>query len=86
MDYFSEGQTMTPINLGTIGVCDKTMRQTLLDLLKTRYVTPLDALTEAGCLSLSQRCGEFRKAGIKVLDKWVDLDNGKRVKAYTVVG
>lgn len=76
---------MKPIPLGTIGAYDKTMRQTLLDLLKTRYITPLDALTEAGCLSLSQRCGEFKRAGIQVLDKWVDLDNGKRVKAYMVV-
>ena len=69
-----------------MNACDQTtMQQKLLELLKTRYITPLDALTLAGCLSLSQRCGEFRRAGITVLDKWVDLDNGKRVKAYTVV-
>jgi len=61
------------------------MRKALLSLLKTRYITPLDALQHAGCLSLSQRCGEFRKAGVKVADKWVRLDNGKRVKAYKVV-
>jgi len=59
-----------------------TMSDRLLTLLKRRWVTPLDALHLASCLSLSQRCGEFRRAGMKVLDKWVQLDGGKRVKAY----
>lgn len=69
-----------------MNACNQTtMHEKLLELLKTRYITPLDALKEAGCLSLSQRCGEFRRAGINVLDKWVHLDNGKKVKAYTVV-
>ncbi len=63
-----------------------TMHKRLLGLLKTRYITPLDALKHAGCLSLSQRCGDFRRAGVKVIDKWVRLANGKRVKAYKVVG
>lgn len=65
---------------------EATMHKRLLSLLKTRYITPLDALKHAGCLSLSQRCGEFRKAGVKVTDKWVRLGSGKRVKAYKVIG
>lgn len=69
---------MTPSN--------NTMHKRLLRLLKARYITPLDALRHVGCLSLSQRCGELRKAGVKVADKWVKLGNGKRVKAYKVVG
>ena len=60
----------------------QTMHDKLLRLLKQRYITPLDALKHAGCMSLSQRCGEFRRQGLKVQDKWVNLDGGKRVKAY----
>ncbi len=64
----------------------QTMQQTLLELLKTRYITPLDALQHAGCLSLSQRCGEFARSGFKVDKRPVDLPNGKRVMSYKVVG
>jgi hypothetical protein len=59
-----------------------TMSDKLLHLLKQRYITPLDALKHAGCLSLSQRCGEYRRRGLKVQDKWVELGGGKRCKAY----
>ena len=62
-----------------------TMHQELLELLKTQWVTPVDALQKAHCFSLSQRCGEFRRAGVNVLDKWVKTDSGKKVKAYKVV-
>jgi hypothetical protein len=58
------------------------MKEKLVKLMRRRWVTPLDALQHAGCLSLSQRCGEMRRAGMAVMDKWVDLDSGKRVKAY----
>lgn len=68
---------MTPSN--------QTMQQKLLELLKTRYITPLDALTEAGCLSLSQRAGEFARAGHTVLKQRVELPNGKHVMSYKVV-
>jgi hypothetical protein len=60
----------------------KTMHDRLLQILRKRYITPLDALREAGCLSLSQRCSEFRRAGLRIEDKWVELRGGKRVKAY----
>lgn len=62
------------------------MRQALLRLLKTRYITPLDALKHAGCLSLSQRCGDLVRSGHKVQKRWVRLGNGKRVMSYKVVG
>lgn len=62
----------------------ETMEAALLRLLKRRFVTPLDALAEVGCLSLSQRCGEFARGGINIVKKWVDLPNGKRVRAYKV--
>lgn len=62
-----------------------TMEHRLLKLLKRKWVTPLDALREVGCLSLSQRCGELRReAGVQIKDKWVELDGGKRIKAYRV--
>lgn len=62
------------------------MRSKLLKVLRRGWTTPLEALEKANCLSLSQRCGQFRREGLTVLDKWVDLANGKRVKAYRVVG
>jgi hypothetical protein len=62
-----------------------TMQQTLVELLKRKWLTPISALNEARCLSLSQRCGELRRAGERVVDKWVITDSGKRVKAYRIV-
>jgi hypothetical protein len=62
----------------------KTMRQHLIALLCKQWLTPLDALNKAGCLSLSQRCGELRREGFRVTDKWVTTPTGKRVKAYRI--
>lgn len=61
-----------------------TMQDKLLKLLKTRWVTPVDALNKAQCFSLSQRCGGFARAGYKFKKKWVRLENGKRVMSYRV--
>ena len=47
---------------------------------------PSHAVAECGILSLSQRCGEFRRAGHTVADKWVTLGNGKRIKSYRIQG
>ena len=63
-----------------------TMKVKLVRLLHARWVTPLVALQMVGCLSLSQRCGEMRRDGVIVLDKWSELPNGKRVKAYRIFG
>ena len=75
----------------------ETMTLQLLRLLRKQWLTPLDALRLVGCLSLSQRCGEFRhmhrwklrgpdgKRMPAILDKWVKLDNGKRVKSYRAI-
>ena len=52
----------------------------LRSLLWGRWITPLDALREIGCLSLSQRVGELRREGLSILDVWVKTR--KRVKAY----
>ena len=61
-----------------------TMKSELVKLLNRKWTTPLDALQMVGCLSLSQRCGELRRDGVLVLDKWQALPNGKRVKAYRI--
>jgi hypothetical protein len=58
------------------------MCEKLMKLLKRKWVTPLVALNEAQCLSLAQRVSQWRAEGMQIVDKWVDLDSGKRVKAY----
>jgi len=60
------------------------MKDRLVALLRRQWTSPVDALNEAGCFSLSQRCGELRRAGVSVDSKWLDLPNGKRVKCYRI--
>lgn len=60
------------------------MKEDLIKLLRRQWVTPAIALHKVGCMSLSQRCGEFRKSGIKVVSQWVKA-NGKRFKKYTIL-
>jgi hypothetical protein len=81
-----------------------TMKQDLMARLLKGWTTPVDALNDCNCFSLSQRCGEFRrecemhyrtvtqasrsmqpKRPPYIIDKWVDLPNGKRVKAYRAI-
>lgn len=60
------------------------MTDRLIGHLRMKWLTPMDAFFAVGCLSLSQRCGELRRAGVNVTDKWVRLPSGKRVKAYRI--
>lgn len=62
-----------------------TMKPALIKLLTRKWVTPLIALNEVNCLSLSQRCGELRRTGVNVASRWVETATGKRVKAYKIV-
>ena len=77
-----------------------TMKADLMARLLKGWTTPVDALRDCNCFSLSQRCGEFRKEyehdfnvimnppskrAPYIIDKWVDLPNGKRVKAYRAI-
>lgn len=58
------------------------------DLYRTlckRWLTPLEAVEACGIFSLSQRCGEFRRQGHTVIDEWVTLPSGSRVKKYRIV-
>lgn len=61
-----------------------TMKETLFRLLRRQWITPLEALEQAQCMSLSQRCSEFSRDGHRVLKRWVTLPSGKRVKMYRI--
>ena len=60
------------------------MKRDLLSLLARKWVTPLVALHECGCLSLAQRVSEWRASGLDIADKW-EAANGKRFKAYKLI-
>lgn len=62
----------------------QTMIQDLEATLRNRWLSPLDALRYCRCMSLSQRCGELRRRGVNVLDRWTEA-NGKRFKEYRIV-
>ena len=62
-----------------------TKKAALLSLLRKRWLTPLESVQLVGIFSLSQRCGEFRREGLCVVDKWVTTYGGSRVKAYRIV-
>ena len=47
-----------------------------------REVTGLSALNNFGCMRLSARILDLKEAGYPVVDRWIDLPSGKRVKAY----
>lgn len=65
---------------------DATKKAALLEALRQRWLTPLEAAQTVGLFSLSQRVGELRRSGVVVQDKWVETDSGSRVKAYKIVG
>lgn len=48
-------------------------------LSKGKWVSPLDALREAGTMKLATRVGELRAQGYLILDKWHD---SKEYKLY----
>ena len=60
-----------------------TKKQHLLNMLSQRWMTPHDALRICGLFSLSQRCGELRREGHKVLSHRVP---GASYHAYRVIG
>lgn len=60
------------------------MRHKLTSLLRQQWVSPVEALQKAGCMSLSQRCGDFRREGMNVISEWAEA-NGKRFKRYRIV-
>jgi hypothetical protein len=56
----------------------------LKKIMAKRWVTAIESARLGGPHALSQRCGQLKKAGYKVRDKWVTTQGGSRVKAYTL--
>lgn len=54
-------------------------------MLRRGWVTAMQCAQAGGCLSLSQRVSELRRAGFTVLDKWVTTQGGARIKAYRML-
>lgn len=54
-------------------------------MLSSGWLTALGSAQMGGCLSLSQRVGEWRRGGHNIVDKWVTTGEGARVKAYRLV-
>jgi hypothetical protein len=59
----------------------ESMESRLLRLLRRKWVSPLEALRDVGCMSLAQRVSEWRREGMHITDRWVEA-NGKRFKSY----
>ncbi|HQT82477.1 MAG TPA: helix-turn-helix domain-containing protein [Ferrovaceae bacterium] len=57
-------------------------QQMILQALKRRWLSPLDALKECGTMKLSTRVGELRAKGYVINDKW---SKDKRFKMYKLV-
>lgn len=45
-------------------------------------ITTMDAIDLFKCTRLARVIGDLKGDGYPVLDRWVDLPSGKRVKAY----
>ena len=54
-------------------------------LLKRGWLTAMECAQRGGVWSLSQRVSELRRDGSLVIDKWVDLPSGARIKAYKLI-
>jgi len=58
------------------------MKEILIDLLKGRKLTAMDALKRYQCFRLASRIKEIRQLGFDVITERVTLANGKRVAKY----
>lgn len=64
----------------------KTSRtETSIRLMRRMWLTSFESASRGGAQALGQRCGELRRAGVCVLDKWVKSPAGANVKAYRIV-
>jgi hypothetical protein len=62
-----------------------TKKAKLLKLMQRQWVSPIKALQDVGILSLSQRVGEFKRAGVNVQTRWARSAAGARFCEYRVV-
>lgn len=60
----------------------------ILDMMKRGWVTPLDALREAGCFRLQARVFDLVTAGYEVERGWYEYESqygSKKVRKYRIV-
>jgi len=57
-------------------------RDKIIQCLKTKWVSGLDALFAAGTMKLSTRVGELKNEGWNIQDKW---SAGRKYKLYKLV-
>jgi hypothetical protein len=65
-------------------VIKTSQERAILSALCTRWLSPLDALREFGCMRLGARIYDLRQAGWQVTDRWLKTDTGKLVKQYHI--
>jgi hypothetical protein len=57
----------------------------LRELKKGRRLTPLLALNEIGCLSLSQRIGDLKRKGYQIARTMIEVGPRKHVASYRLI-
>jgi hypothetical protein len=73
------------------GMRDETQVAQLIAIMETgRWITPLEAMDEIGCMRLPARIKDIKKLGYVIEDDWVTYTNAqgktKRFKKYRIVG
>jgi hypothetical protein len=63
---------------------DSMTYELLMALKMGKRLTPLNALQEHACLSLSQRMGELKRAGWPITVRMIQVQSGKRVAEYSL--
>lgn len=68
---------------------DGTQVEQLIAIMETgRWITPLEALEEIGCMRLPARIKDMKKLGYEIEDEWVTHTNAagksKRFKRYRI--
>jgi hypothetical protein len=64
---------------------DSTITAIQNDFLDGRHLTSISALNRHHTICLNKYVSDLRlKFGLEIRDKWIELDNGKRVKEYWV--
>jgi hypothetical protein len=58
-------------------------KELIINHLMTRGpLTVVEAITYIGCYALSQRCGDLRREGFPIKDKWITTNTGTKIKQY----
>ena len=52
--------------------------------LRHGWVTPMDALKKCGSMRLGARVFELRRLGVSIREKWVQINNRTKVKAFRI--